>query len=133
MGLEVRKSGVIFEKIIISSMIFLFAWISFFSQPFKEMNYFLTNTFLLFVFLIILIKNKFKIFSSKDIPLWFFVIAIGVNVLFAAQKDIAVKTYINLATPMVVIYYALSKHFLSEKKLYSKTTPAKRRNTQIRN
>ncbi len=118
MGLEVRKSDIIFENIIISSMVFLFIWISLFSQPFKEMNYFLTNTFLLLVFLIILIKNKLRIFSVKDIPLWVFVVAIGVNVLFASQKNIAVKTYVNLAIPVLVIYYALSKHFLSEKKLY---------------
>lgn len=118
MGLGVRKSDIIFENIIISSVIFLFIWISFFSQPFREMNYFLTNTFLLIVFLIILIRNKLRVFSLKDIPLWVFVIAIGVNVSFASQKNITVKTYVNLAIPMFVIYYTLSKHFLSEKKLY---------------
>jgi hypothetical protein len=99
------------EVIFIIALIF---WISFFPYSIQETYHILTNIFLILVFLVILIGRGTAIFKKEDNPLWFFLIAIGINVLFAQQKSIALKTYLNLAIPMFTIYYILSRVLLEE-------------------
>jgi O-antigen ligase len=47
----------------------------------------------------------------SDFPLWFFIFAIGLNVFFAKQRTTALGTYLNIALPMLSIYYLASEGF----------------------
>lgn len=116
--MRIRISNISIDNIIVSSVVVLFIWISFFPAPVQETYYFATNIFLGFVFLTLLLIKRVSIFRVKDYPLWIFITAIGINILFAQQKNIAIKTYLNLAIPMFAIYYVVSKCFSSEKRLY---------------
>ena len=92
-------------------VITLFAWISFFPQPLQEKYHLATNIFLIGVFVCLLLRKRIGVFKLNDYPLWVFLIAIGINVFFAQQKNIALKTYLDLAIPMFFIYYLISEDF----------------------
>jgi len=97
-------------------IIALFIWISFFPQPIQEKYHLFTNISLVFIFLIIFAKKRFSIFKLNDYPLCIFLVTISINVLFAQQKNIAFKTYWDLAIPMFCIYYLMKEAFSSEKR-----------------
>lgn len=86
-------------------MIVLFVWISFFPQPIQDKYHIYTSLFLILALTILYIKKKNSVFSRDDYPLWIFLIAVSLNVFFAQQKVVALKTYLNLAIPMLCIYY----------------------------
>jgi O-antigen ligase len=92
----------------IISIILLFLWVSFFPYPGQANYHLATNLFLIFVFLTLLIKKRFAIFKKNDYSLWIFLLAMSINILFAQQKNIALKAYLNLAIPMFSIYYLVS-------------------------
>lgn len=96
--------------------IILFSWISFFPLPILGKYYFYTNSFLVLAFVALFISKRFSGFRLNDWPLWFFLTAIGVNVIFAQQKNIALKTYLDLFIPMFFIYYLISDGFSSQKR-----------------
>ena len=116
-----RKS--LLEYLITACVILLVVWISFFPQPVHDKYYTATKLFLLFGFIALLIRKRTSVFKLKDFPLWIFLIAIGVNVLFAQEKEVALKTYWNLFIPMFVIYYLVSEevHTPSKFNLLAKT------------
>lgn len=90
-------------------VIVLFIWVSFFPQPIQEKYHLFTNVFLILAFLILLAKKRSSVFKLNDYPLWVFLVAISINVLFARQKNIALKTYLDLAIPIFFIYYLVSE------------------------
>ena len=99
------------EFINIYFIIVLFIWASLFPQSIQERFQLAIKVFLILVFLIILVKKRTALLKFTDYPLWIFLIAISVNVLFAQQKDIALRTYLDLAIPMFTIYYLTSEVF----------------------
>ncbi len=93
----------------IAFFIILFVWISFFPQPIQEKYHLVTKAFLIFAFSILLVRKRASLFKLSDCPLWVFLIAISVNVFFAQQENIALKTYLDLAVPLFCIYYLMSE------------------------
>ena len=87
----------------------LFVWISFFPCPIQQKYHLATKVFLIFTFVVLLIEKRSSIFKPSDFPLWIFLVAIGINVFFAQYKAIAIRTYLDLAIPIFVIYYLLSE------------------------
>ena len=98
------------------TIILLLIWISFFPSPVQQNYRLVIKLFLALGFIIVLIKKRASIFKLDDFPLWIFLVAIGINVLFAQEKDIAFRTYLDLALPMFLIYYLVSDGFSSEVK-----------------
>jgi len=96
-------------------IIILFVWISFFPQPIQEKYHLYTNIVLLLAFIILWIRKRNAIFNLSDFPLWIFLAAMSINVFFAQQKNTALKTYLDLAIPMFVIYYLVSADLSSGK------------------
>ncbi len=92
----------------------LFSWISFFPQPLQGKYHLFTKIFLVLAFIGLLAKKRTSIFRRDDLFLWGFLITIGLNVLFAQRKEVAFRTYIDLAIPMFLIYYLASEGFSSQ-------------------
>ncbi len=97
-------------------IVILFVWISFSPFPIQHKYHIATKVSLALTFLVLLIGKRRSIFKLSDFPLWFFLLAIGINVLFAQRKDIAFRTYLDLAIPMFFIYYLVSGGLSSESK-----------------
>ena len=97
-------------------IILLIIWISSFPEPIQGQYHIAVKTFLGLAFLILLIRKRGRIFKPIDFPLWIFLVAIGINVLFAQQKDIALRSYIDLAIPMFLIYYLVSESISSRER-----------------
>lgn len=106
----------IFEYLKTIFFIILFAWISFFPAPIQEKYHLFTNVFLMLVFIILWVRKRNPIFKLSDYPLWIFLAAISINIFFAQQTNIALKTYLNVAIPLFFIYYLISEDFSSMKK-----------------
>ena len=96
------------------AIIILFIWISFFPAPIQDQYHIASKVFLLLAFLVLLIRKRSSIFKPNDFPLWFFLVAIGINGFFAQQRDIAFSTYLDLAIPMFLIYYLVSDSLSSQ-------------------
>lgn len=109
---QLRKNMVQHFNIIF--IVILFIWISFFPPPIQEKYYFATKAFLALSFVVLLIKEGTSIFKLSHFPLWIFLAAIGINVLFAQHRDVAFRTYSNLAIPIFFIYYLVSQGITSE-------------------
>jgi len=86
-------------------VILLLASISFFPPPIQERYNLVTKSILALAFIVLLIKKGTSIFKLSDFSLWFFIIAIGINVFFARYSYTALRTYLDLAIPMLLIYY----------------------------
>jgi O-antigen ligase len=100
----------------IITVLLLFFWLSFFPAPVQEKYYLVTEVFLAFAFVILLIREGRSIFSLDDFPLWFFLVAISINVFFAQQREISLSTYLNLAIPLFLVYYLSKEAFYSKRK-----------------
>lgn len=87
----------------------LVVWISFFPSPVHQEFHLITKAFLMLAFILLLTKKHISVFRKAELPLWLFLVCIGINVLFAQQKDIALKVYLDLAIPMFLIYYLISR------------------------
>lgn len=105
----------IVEYIGITCIIALFVWISFFPQPIQEKYHLVTNIFLILAFAITLYRKHTSVFKLNDYPLWIFLVAISINVFFAQQQKIALKTYWDIAIPMFCIYYIVSESIITDK------------------
>ena len=107
--------NIILERFNIFIIILLLLSISFIPTPLLEQYHLFIKIFLVVTFLILLVRKTTSIFKLSDFFLWFFLIAIGINVLFAQKRNISLETYIDLVVPMFFIYYLVS-HSLSYKK-----------------
>ncbi len=85
--------------------VILFAWISFFPQPVQEKYRLFVFLFLFLFFFFLLIERRFNIFKLSDIPLFCFLLGIGINVIFARDTQVALKSYLDLALPVFLLYY----------------------------
>lgn len=105
-----------------AAIISLFLFISFAPLPFHQQYYIAVRVFLAAGFLAVFIRKRSSIFRQGDLSLWFFLAAIGINVFFAQQKDIALRTYLDLAIPMFCIYYLTQEGlvFESQFKIFAK-------------
>jgi O-antigen ligase len=115
--MQIKPSNIsgFFKSIEIKYLVILFIWISFFPQPLQEKYHLYTNISLILIFLFLFVRNRFALFKPTDYSLWVFLLAISINVFFAQQKNIALKTYLDLAIAMFIIYYLVSEDFFSEK------------------
>jgi len=95
-------------------IILLLVWISFFPAPIQQKYHLATKAFLLLSFVILLVRKRTSVFKISDFPLWVFLIAIGLNVFFAQERNTAFKTYLDLAIPLFSIYYLVSADFSTE-------------------
>lgn len=95
-------------------IIILFIWISFFPAPIQQSYYLDTYIFLGAMFLITFEQKRISIFKSGYYPLWIFLIAISLNVFSARDKTVAFRTYLDLAIPLLCIYYTLSEGMTSK-------------------
>jgi len=112
--MKIRMLGAwVTEHLNLSFIIILFIWISFFPAPIQQRYYLYTYIFLGAMFLITFIQKQISLFKPGDFPLWLFLIMVGLNVLFAQKKDIALKTYLDLAIPLFTIYYIVPRGFSS--------------------
>jgi hypothetical protein len=105
----------IFDKVNLTAIILLFVWLSFFPVPIQQKYHLATKVFLTICFLFLLLKKGISIFKLSNLPLWLFLVTIGINVFFAQEKDIALRTYWDLAIPMFLIYYIVSQNLSSKK------------------
>ncbi len=87
------------------AIILLVIWISFFPAPIQQRYIFVTKIVLILAFAVLLFNRGIAIFKRSDLPLWIFLIAIGMNVSFAQDKIVALTTYRDLAIFMFLIYY----------------------------
>jgi O-antigen ligase len=115
--MQIKPSNIsgFFKSIEIKYLVILIIWISFFPQPLQEKYHLYTNISLILIFLILFVRNRFVLLKPTDYSLWVFLLAISINVFFAQQKNIALKTYLDLAIAMFIIYYLVSEDFFSEK------------------
>jgi len=114
--MRIKELNIPFLKYIgINCIIVLFIWISFFPQLIQEKYHFVINILLVLCFTILFFRKRTSIFKLSDYPLWIFLAAISINVFFAQQKNIALKTYLDLTIPMFIIYYLVSEDFSSGK------------------
>lgn len=98
--------------IFLESFIYLLIiWISFFPVTIHQKFHFAVKVFLMLAFVFLLVKRGASIFKRTDLTLWLFIICIGTNLLFTRHKDIAFKAYLDLAIPMLSIYYLISRNF----------------------
>jgi O-antigen ligase len=97
-------------------IILLLFWISFIPTPIQWGQILFVNVFLILAFSF-LVDNQPAIFKAEDFPLWIFIVAIGFNVFVAEQKTVSFKTYLNLAIPMISLYYLIPYAIFSKDKL----------------
>jgi len=99
----------------VTVVLLLLAWISFVPVTIQQgLNVFFNIT-LVGVFFVILAHKRKSMFQFDDLPLWLFITAISVNILFAQYKSIAFTVWLNIVIPMIVIYYLIAKGFFTEK------------------
>ncbi len=106
----------VLERFDVIVIVILFVWISFFPLPIQQKYHIATKVFLAIALLLLFIRKRGAIFKLSDFPLWLFLAAIGINVLFTQEKDTALRTYLGLAIPMFFIYYLVSEGCSSEPK-----------------
>ena len=104
----------ILRRLDLFAIISLIVWISFFPPPIHQRYHLVTKIFLALVFGLIFIKKHISVFKFSDFPLWVFLVAIGMNVFFAQEKNIALSAYMDLAIPIFLLYYSVSNIFSSE-------------------
>lgn len=102
---NLKKSINIFLE---SYIYLLIIWISFFPVTIQQRFHFAIKVFLMLAFAFLLMKRGISIFNRFDLTLWLFIICIGINVLFAQRKETAFKAYLDLAVPMIFLYYLIS-------------------------
>jgi len=102
------------KRINIIAVILLIIWISFFPEPIQGKYHLAAKIILGLAFLALLIRKHGSLFKRRDFPLWVFLIAIGINVFFAQKQDIALRTYLDLAIPMFMVYYLVREGFSRE-------------------
>jgi len=96
------------KKLTLTTIIALFILISFFPAPVHQHYHLLIKVSLGLVFLVFLARKKTSIFKKRDFTLWIFLVAIGINVFFAQQKNVSLLTYLDIALPMFFIYYIIA-------------------------
>jgi len=97
----------------ISMVVLLLCWVSLFPLPPKEEYQPIITIVPAVFFLALLLKRRFAIFKLSDFPLWIFLIAIGVNILFARQRFWALNAYLEIAPPLFFIYYLAKEASIS--------------------
>lgn len=94
-------------------IIFVFLFLSFLPVYSVERYYVFTFAVL---FLVLLARKRGSIFKPADFTLWLFIAALSLNVPFAREKSIALKTYLDLAMPMLCVYYLVQDSLASEER-----------------
>ncbi len=101
----------------VGAIISLFGWISLFPQPIQA-DYHLAFKFFLIVFFIFLLiekKDIKSIFSKKDWPLWLFLVSMLGGIIHADNKQLATRTYFDIALILFFVYYLARELFSSKK------------------
>jgi O-antigen ligase len=108
--------GLLLRKIDFYFFIVLFSSISLLPAPVHERLRWPVNAGFIVLLAILLLAKRKAVFKFSDYPLWILLTAVSVNVLFAQHKDMALKTYLDLAISMFCIYYWMSRGFSDDKK-----------------
>ncbi|MBM3245492.1 MAG: hypothetical protein FJZ15_06865, partial [Candidatus Omnitrophica bacterium] len=87
----------------------LFFWISFIPEPVQWQYGFAMILFLVFNASAVVVKRGAGLFARSDFYVWIFIACIGANIFFASERYIAMKGYLNLALPMLLIYYIIKE------------------------
>lgn len=95
-------------------VIFLFVWISIFPSPFQGRYMGALNIFLFLAFLDLWARKRNSIIKFRDCGLWTFILALCLNMLFAAKKETIVPFVLNISLPLVCIYYMASEDFYDD-------------------
>ena len=95
------------EYLKIIFIIFLFAWISFFPQPIQD-KYSLYVRIFFGIFLFVLIldgKCRKHIFNIQDWAMWVFLVCLAGGIVYATDKNIAIKTYFYIVATFLLLFY----------------------------
>ncbi|MFA6383763.1 MAG: O-antigen ligase family protein [Candidatus Omnitrophota bacterium] len=111
-----RVKGSFTDAFFFGSVIALLGVVSFCPPFILERRPFLVLGCLLFVFAALVANKGFAILRKSDLPLWIFLAAFGMNVLFARDKSAAWNTYINLSVTMLCVYYVTAEAVTSARK-----------------
>jgi hypothetical protein len=90
------------------SIVIIFLWISFFPTPVQAKFYGFWKIFMGLAFLVVVasrVKSIKSIFTLKDAPVLLFIFGLSLNIFFAQFKMVSFHAYINLAIPLLCIYY----------------------------
>lgn len=84
-----------------------FAWISFFPEPVQSIYSEFVKIFLCLFLLTFIFEKRYRkyLFSFRNWPLWLFLLCISSGIFSAINKDIALGTYIHLATVTFLLFY----------------------------
>jgi len=99
-------------------IVILFIWASFFIEPLQSRYYLSMEIILFLVFVDVWARKGNAIFKSGSIPLWVFIISLSLNVFFVVTKEKTSTAYLNIALPMVFIYYITSETICDEYAFY---------------
>ncbi|MDP3143742.1 MAG: O-antigen ligase family protein [Candidatus Omnitrophota bacterium] len=102
------------KKFAVFALVLILLWVSFFPAPLQLKYHLFTNTALSLFFVLLVILKRGKVFKKADFALWIFAISMGVNVIFAQDKNTALRTYLDLILPLVTVYY-LAQESVSSK------------------
>jgi len=93
----------------------LFAFFSLFPAPILWQCNTSIKIFLFLAFVDIWARKGNAIFNKAgSIYPWIFIISAAINIFFAIDKENALTAYLNMAMPLVFIYYMASEDFLEE-------------------
>jgi putative inorganic carbon (HCO3(-)) transporter len=98
-------TGSFFDTFFFSSIIVLLGIVSFCPPFILEQHPFWLRGYLLLIFAVLVMNKGLTILRKSDLPLWVFLVALGINVFFARETSVALGTYINLAVIMLCVYY----------------------------
>lgn len=96
-------------------IIILLCWVSFFPQPAQE-RYWIYTAVVLGCFLLPFLfarKDRGRLFSLRDVPLWLFLPALAGGIIAAQNKSAAVRTYLDISLTLFFLYYLCKEIFSS--------------------
>ena len=96
-------------RLALAGILLLLVWISFFPRPVINGHPLVTRIGLALACLAVLLERRQRVFRWTDWPIWLFALSLLPSV-FAAQLDpLAVRLYLDLALPALLVYYLVSE------------------------
>ena len=92
-------------------IIVLFIWISLLPAPMQNQYSMTLKIFLFLAFLDLWARKGNGIFRKDSLSLWIFILGISLSNFFAVNKEAAFTAYLNMALPLVFIYYMAREDF----------------------